>query len=435
MLSTSFSVNRIATMALKCYIRLTVHLCKHQKRKSVPQETFDARTAITAAPAVVGMAALWMSLYKRLLYPVMFSFQRTGFDGGMIAQGVYALVFVTALFALYAFRGKAARALVVHKWIAVVFGVGGVIGLFLLTPSSLSGTDTAEAFNVGSVLVALYIPVHLAFWTSYAHLSSTNHVDWTLVGSFALFLAVNIALIPIGGQSAAISVACPIASTLMIVICRPIAPAVVNSAIKKTLANELDVPTDVAIPVSPTADASSAQSSSMPIGASPTVSADAIAPAAPIAPVEPVVPTAIAAPAEAVASTLELAPAAGTSPSPDIQVEPSPAADASPASTPKPEPAHDIYEPSRSAYPKSRGARQSIRQFGKDFGLSDRESELAAYAYRNYSARKIAGELFIAESTVYTHLKRIYKKTGVHSKAELIDLIDEWKGANGFGER
>ena len=65
--------------------------------------------------------------------------------------------------------------------------------------------------------------------------------------------------------------------------------------------------------------------------------------------------------------------------------------------------------------------------FAETFNLSEREAELAAYARRNWSARRIASELFIAESTVYTHLKRIYRKTDVHSKSELIDLIDSWK--------
>ncbi|MBQ9002423.1 MAG: helix-turn-helix transcriptional regulator [Eggerthellaceae bacterium] len=64
--------------------------------------------------------------------------------------------------------------------------------------------------------------------------------------------------------------------------------------------------------------------------------------------------------------------------------------------------------------------------FAEAFALSEREAELAAYAHRNLSARRIAGELFIAESTVYTHLKRIYRKTGVHSKGELIELIETW---------
>ncbi len=366
----------------------------------MPQETFDARTAITAAPAVVGMAALWMSLYKRLLYPVMFSFQRTGFDGGMIAQGVYALVFVTALFALYAFRGKAARALVVHKWIAVVFGVGGVIGLFLLTPSSLSGTDTAEAFNVGSVLVALYMPVHLAFWTFYMRLSNTSHVDRTLIGSFALFLAINLALIPLGGQSSTISIACPIVSTIMIAICKPIARPSSETALEK-----------------PAASVSDATPSSAP-ARSPSSTPDV--PSSPA-------PTSSPMPSSALSTATVHEPE--SAPPLVAALEPSSSA------TTKPSPSTVPQAPPQNEAPKTRNLRLTIRQFGKDFGLSDREAELSAYAYHNYSARKIASELFIAESTVYTHLKRIYKKTGVHSKAELIDLIDGWKEANGFGER
>ena len=68
----------------------------------------------------------------------------------------------------------------------------------------------------------------------------------------------------------------------------------------------------------------------------------------------------------------------------------------------------------------------SITSFARAYGLSQRETELASYAYRNYSAKRIAAELYIAESTVYTHLKRIYRKADVHSKQELIDLIDHF---------
>lgn len=53
--------------------------------------------------------------------------------------------------------------------------------------------------------------------------------------------------------------------------------------------------------------------------------------------------------------------------------------------------------------------------------------EIAQLAAQNLSAKKVAERLFIAESTVYTHFKRIYRKTGVHSKQELIDLVDEYR--------
>lgn len=47
------------------------------------------------------------------------------------------------------------------------------------------------------------------------------------------------------------------------------------------------------------------------------------------------------------------------------------------------------------------------------------------YVSLGYSS-KIAGEkLFVAPGTVQSHTKRIYTKLGVHSKQQLISLVDE----------
>ncbi len=54
--------------------------------------------------------------------------------------------------------------------------------------------------------------------------------------------------------------------------------------------------------------------------------------------------------------------------------------------------------------------------------LSKRESEILPMALRGRTAERIASELFIAKSTVDTHLRRIYAKCGVHTRQELIDL-------------
>lgn len=56
--------------------------------------------------------------------------------------------------------------------------------------------------------------------------------------------------------------------------------------------------------------------------------------------------------------------------------------------------------------------------------LSNREMEVARLALRNYSAKKMSQVLFISENTVYSHLKRIYQKTDVHSRHDLIELVD-----------
>jgi DNA-binding CsgD family transcriptional regulator len=57
------------------------------------------------------------------------------------------------------------------------------------------------------------------------------------------------------------------------------------------------------------------------------------------------------------------------------------------------------------------------------FALSARESAVLAYLVEGRSAPYIADQQFISTSTVKTHIQRIYKKTGVHSKQELLDLV------------
>lgn len=56
------------------------------------------------------------------------------------------------------------------------------------------------------------------------------------------------------------------------------------------------------------------------------------------------------------------------------------------------------------------------------FGLSRREAEVLPLALRGRTGERIAAELFISKSTVETHLRRIYAKTGTHGRQELIDL-------------
>lgn len=56
------------------------------------------------------------------------------------------------------------------------------------------------------------------------------------------------------------------------------------------------------------------------------------------------------------------------------------------------------------------------------YALSRRESEILALALRGRTSERIANELTVTKSTVDTHLRRIYAKTGVHSRQELLDL-------------
>lgn len=64
-------------------------------------------------------------------------------------------------------------------------------------------------------------------------------------------------------------------------------------------------------------------------------------------------------------------------------------------------------------------------RIGKHFQLSPREQEILFYASQGYTSTYIAEALYISASTVRTHMKTIYRKTGVSSKTEMIDLVKQ----------
>lgn len=62
----------------------------------------------------------------------------------------------------------------------------------------------------------------------------------------------------------------------------------------------------------------------------------------------------------------------------------------------------------------------------EDYGLTHREAEVLPYLARGRSAKVIAEALFVSESTIRTHTRRILEKTCLHSKQELIDLVEKY---------
>ncbi|WP_143412139.1 helix-turn-helix transcriptional regulator [Arabiibacter massiliensis] len=57
--------------------------------------------------------------------------------------------------------------------------------------------------------------------------------------------------------------------------------------------------------------------------------------------------------------------------------------------------------------------------------LTDREAEVVSHLAQGRSKTAIGEKLFISENTVRTYVKNIYAKLDVHSKQELLDLLDE----------
>lgn len=58
------------------------------------------------------------------------------------------------------------------------------------------------------------------------------------------------------------------------------------------------------------------------------------------------------------------------------------------------------------------------------YGLSAREAEVLSLLARGRDVPYIAEELVISKNTVRSHAKSIFAKTGVHSRQELIDLVE-----------
>ncbi|WP_282191659.1 LuxR C-terminal-related transcriptional regulator [Adlercreutzia caecimuris] len=57
------------------------------------------------------------------------------------------------------------------------------------------------------------------------------------------------------------------------------------------------------------------------------------------------------------------------------------------------------------------------------YGLSEREGEIMIMFAKGRNLAYIQEELFISKSTVSTHRQHIYKKLGIHSQQELLDLV------------
>lgn len=70
--------------------------------------------------------------------------------------------------------------------------------------------------------------------------------------------------------------------------------------------------------------------------------------------------------------------------------------------------------------------RDNAEQMGKQFLLSDREVEVLALYALGWTQKRVAEELYISLSTAHAHIKRIYAKTGLHSRQEILDFMDQY---------
>lgn len=80
----------------------------------------------------------------------------------------------------------------------------------------------------------------------------------------------------------------------------------------------------------------------------------------------------------------------------------------------KPQDANDVNET----------LKRACGEIGRARNLSERQVEIMLLTCRGYAKPAIAKELYISESTVRWHTKQLYTKLGIHSKRELLDLVE-----------
>lgn len=81
------------------------------------------------------------------------------------------------------------------------------------------------------------------------------------------------------------------------------------------------------------------------------------------------------------------------------------------------------YSPAAQAEAESMETRIDI--ISKEFGLSEKERQIARQLYNGKNNYEIAEALSVAENTVKSHNYRLYKKLGVENRVQTVNLIRE----------
>lgn len=68
----------------------------------------------------------------------------------------------------------------------------------------------------------------------------------------------------------------------------------------------------------------------------------------------------------------------------------------------------------------------SVIEMGSRFGLTGREIEVLTLYALGHTQARVSEELHLSPNTVHSHIKRIYEKTDLHSRQEILDYIAEY---------
>ncbi len=68
---------------------------------------------------------------------------------------------------------------------------------------------------------------------------------------------------------------------------------------------------------------------------------------------------------------------------------------------------------------------RALQEIINQYQLTEREAEVLSLIAQGHSYKKVAEIMYVSQSTIQTHATNLYRKLGVHSKQEVIDLINK----------
>jgi DNA-binding CsgD family transcriptional regulator len=77
--------------------------------------------------------------------------------------------------------------------------------------------------------------------------------------------------------------------------------------------------------------------------------------------------------------------------------------------------------------------KDSVARISADFRLSNKETEVLGLLVTGLSAAAVGRQLFLSPETIKTHRSHIYRKTGIHTNTELVELYERY--ANQLSEQ
>lgn len=80
--------------------------------------------------------------------------------------------------------------------------------------------------------------------------------------------------------------------------------------------------------------------------------------------------------------------------------------------------------PAQQVYVVHDRVQEQVQELSKQTDLTARETDILGFLAQGRSTQYMAATLFLSENTVKSHVKNVYRKLGVHSKQEVISIIN-----------